>query len=228
MRIGIADDDETMSEFVSQVLEARGHSCVSFRDSRDLRAALQRDTFDLLIVDWNMPSLSGLELIRWGHENIPAFPPAIMLTARQENEDIAEALNAGADDYIVKPETAIVIAARVDAVLRRAKNQPSGDRIEMFGPYEFDRVEEKVSFDGKCVGLTSKEFALAYAFFCNQNRPLSRRYLMESVWKSTVELSTRTLDMHVSKIRSKLGLSSGSGYRLQTIFGYGYRLERLG
>lgn len=227
MRIGIADDDETTGEFVSQVLEGRGHSCSRFRNSGDLLAALQRDTFDLLILDWNMPDMTGLDLIRWGKENIIAFPPAIMLTNRQDNEDVARALDTGADDYIVKPESAIVIAARVDAVLRRTSARPSTERIEVFGPYSFDRIEEHVAFEGETVGLTTKEFALAYAFFTNQNRPLSRRYLMENVWRSTAELTTRTLDMHVSKIRSKLKLSSGTGYRLQTVFGYGYRLEKL-
>lgn len=227
MRIGITDDDETTSEFVSQVLVARGHSCATFRSSADLIATLQRDTFDLLILDWNMPDMTGLDVIRWGQENVMGFPPAIMLTSRHDNEDVAMALNAGADDYIIKPESAIVIAARVDAVLRRTTVKPSTERIETFGPYRFDKGVERVTFEDETIGLTNKEFALALTFFSNQNRPLSRRYLMDTVWRSTAELSTRTLDMHVSKIRSKLRLSSGSGYRLQTVFGYGYRLEKL-
>ena len=225
MRIAIVDDDEATIEFVSQVLSARGHTCVPFRRSRDVPIALSRDTFDLLVLDWNMPDLSGMEIIAWARTNLEAPPPVIILTSRSDKDDVASALNAGADDFIVKPESAIVIAARVEAVLRRANTQPVDRGIEVFGGYMFDRSNETVKLNGVQVVLTAKEFELARVFFTNPHRPLSRAYLMETVWKSVAELSTRTLDMHVSRIRSKLQLSVENGYHLQTIFGFGYRLE---
>ncbi|WP_068071828.1 response regulator transcription factor [Novosphingobium lentum] len=225
MRIAIADDDDTMIEFVSQVLTSGGHTCVPFRRSRDVPVALARDTFDLLILDWNMPGMTGMEIVEWAHANVSPCPPVIMLTSRSDKDDIAAALNAGADDFIVKPESAVVIVARVEAVLRRAGAQATEHRVEQFGPYAFDRLAETVTVNGDPVLLTSKEFALARVFFTNQHRPLSRPYLMEAVWKSVAELSTRTLDMHVSRIRAKLQLCADNGYSLQTVFGYGYRLE---
>lgn len=226
MRIAVVDDDETSLEFVSRVLERQGHVCVTFQRSRDMPLALQRDTFDLLILDWNMPDVSGMDIVAWVKANLVAPPPIIMLTSRSDKDDIAAALNAGADDFIVKPESAVVIAARVDAVGRRASGVPPVEsRVESFGPYVFDRLDETVTLHGEAIAVTSKEFALARLFFANTHKPLSRRYLMETVWKSVAELSTRTLDMHVSRIRSKLQLRSDNGYRLQTVFGYGYRLE---
>ncbi|MBU6269102.1 MAG: response regulator transcription factor [Sphingomonadales bacterium] len=225
MRIGVVDDDEATIAFISQVLASGGHASVPFRRSTDVIPALRSDTFDLLILDWNMPDLSGLDILAWARNNIAASPPVIMLTSRSDKEDIAAALNAGADDFIVKPESALVISARVDAVLRRTRTPPSTQPREQFGGYCFDRQDERVSFQGEDVMLTAKEFALAHLFFCNLHKPLSRPYIMEKVWKSVADVSTRTLDMHVSRIRSKLRLCPDNGYRLETVFGFGYRLE---
>jgi len=225
MRIGVVDDDETVLEFVSQVLTSAGHGCSVFHRGQDLLSALQRDTFDLLILDWNMPVHSGIDLLDWTRTNLEAPPPVIMLTSRSDKDDIVTALRAGADDFIVKPETPAVICARVEAVMRRGQPARAPGRHETHGLYCFDRHTESVSVDGEPVVLTSKEFALAQLFFANLHKPLSRTYIMETVWKSMADLSTRTLDMHVSRIRSKLRLRSENGYRLQTVFGYGYRLE---
>lgn len=225
MRIGVVDDDEATIVFISQVLANAGYSCVPFRRGSDMIPALRDDTFDLLIFDWNMPELTGLDLVAWARANIAQCPPIIMLTSRSDKEDIAAALNAGADDFIIKPESAIVIAARVDAVLRRTQTPPSTSQQHRFGPYEFDRQYERAMLNNLDVMLTGKEFALSYLFFSNLHKPLSRRYIMEKVWKSMADLSTRTLDMHVSRIRSKLQLCPDNGYRLETVFGFGYRLE---
>jgi DNA-binding response OmpR family regulator len=225
MRIGVVDDDEATIAFISQVLTNGGHTCVAFRRSSDVIPALRDDTFDLLIFDWNLPELTGLDLVNWAHSNIVPCPPIIILTNRSDKEDIAAALNAGADDFIIKPESAIVIAARVDAVLRRSHTMPSTVRHDRFGPYSFDRQSELVTLNEEAIMLTNKEFALAHLFFSNLHKPLSRRYIMEKVWKSMADISTRTLDVHVSRIRSKLQLSADNGYRLETVFGFGYRLE---
>ncbi|MFM2370639.1 MAG: hypothetical protein RIS85_361 [Pseudomonadota bacterium] len=225
MRIGIVDDEEAMLEFVSGVLDTDGFHCDTFRRGRDLISVLGRETFDLLVLDWNVPDMSGLEILEWAQRHIDPCPPVIMLTSRSDKDDVAMALLAGADDFIVKPESPVVISARVAAVLRRARARPATDRFDTFGPYVFDRQSESVALHDQQIALTAKEFALAHMFFSNLHKPLSRRYLMESIWKSVAELTTRTLDMHVSRIRSKLQLRSDNGYRLQTVFNYGYRLE---
>lgn len=227
MRIAIADDDEISLNFVEQVLARRGHSCRQFRGGGDLIAALKRDTFDLLILDWNMPETSGIEVIEWAKAHLEVPPPMLILTSRSEKDDVAMGLNAGADDFIIKPESPEAILARVDAVLRRSARRTPASRIETFGSYVFDRSTENVTMAGEPVELTSKEFSLALHLFTNQDRPLSRTYIFESVWKGSAGLSTRTVDMHISRVRTKLNLRAEAGYRLQTIFGYGYRLEKL-
>jgi DNA-binding response OmpR family regulator len=225
MRIAIADDDATTREFISKVLEEQGHICTAFSNGRDIGTALSRDTFDLVFLDWNMPHQSGVEVAAWARANVESCPPIIMLTSRVEEKDIIQGLEAGADDYIVKPASAAVIAARVAAMLRRSAPANVNERYDDYGIYRFDRVTEAVSFNGTDVTLTSKEFALAKAFFENQQRALSRAYILETIWKSVGDLPTRTLDVHVSRIRTKLQLKPENGYRLQTIFGFGYRLE---
>lgn len=227
MHIAVVDDEEAIRGFVTRALAESGHSCTSYRGGRALLSALARETFDLVIVDWNMPEMSGIEIIQSMHALLEERPPVIMLTSRSEKEDIAEALNEGADDFIVKPESPIVIAARVNALLRRTSGTAAApqDEAPRFGDYMFDKSRGAVLFGEREIMLTSKEFALALLLFSNQNRPLSRRYIMEAVWKSVADLSTRTLDMHISRIRTKLSLRPENGFSLRTVFGYGYRLE---
>lgn len=226
MRIAVADDEETFRDFLSSILLEAGHRCSLFRDGRDLMIALQRDTFDLIVIDWMMPGMNGLDVLRRARETLSPCPPIIMLTSRADKDDIAEALNSGADDYIVKPEAKNVILARVDAVMRRGAVTPElPARIEAFGRYSFDRMTESVTLNDLDIALTSREFALALLFFRNPNRAFSRAYILETLWNSVPDLPTRTLDMHISRIRAKLRLGPENGYRLQTIFGHGYRLE---
>ncbi len=226
MRVAVADDEEAVRDYLSQILTDAGHSSTGFRNGREVMNALQRDTFDLAIIDWMMPGTDGLEIVKWARAILSPCPPIIILTSRADNEDIAQALNSGADDYIVKPSDAKVILARVEAVLRRSAppSEPQA-RTENFGPYQFDRATQRVILNGEEVTLTSREFALALLFFRSPNRAFSRAYILETLWHSVPDLPTRTLDMHISRIRSKLRLGPDNGYRLQTIFGHGYRLE---
>ncbi len=226
MRIAVADDEETIREFLFSIMTEAGHRCTLFRDGRELMSALQRDTFDLVIVEWMMTGMGGIDVVRRARETLSPCPPIIMLTSRSDNEDVAGALNAGADDYIIKPESKNVILARVDAVMRRFNHMPEKPlRVETFGRYNFDRMTSSVTLGDEEIPLTSREFSLALLFFRNPNRAFSRAYILETLWHSVPDLPTRTLDMHISRIRSKLRLGPENGYRLQTVFGHGYRLE---
>ncbi|APG62236.1 DNA-binding response regulator [Sphingorhabdus lutea] len=227
MRVAIADDQEDVVTFLSEIVESLGHIVVKFKDGVALTQSLRRDVFDLIILDWTMPGMTGMDVLNWMKETLDERPPVIMLTNRSAKQDIAAALNAGADDFIIKPEDRGVISARVNAMLRR--NVPSGsfDAEAKYGKYTLNRIEQHISFDNEQVTLTAKEFELADILFRNSDRTLSRSYLMETIWRTNAALSTRTLDMHVSRIRSKLQLGPENGFRIFTVFGYGYRLETL-
>lgn len=224
MRILLVDDDVEIISYIRDILIRRGHNCVALRTGAGLLAELRRETFDLLLLDWNLPDMSGLDLL----QSIRAMPMTvgiIMLTSRSGEEDIARALHAGADDYIVKPESEPIIVARVEAALRRTVPFQNPPRYLQFDHYEFDRLTETVRIDGEAVPLSAKEFSLALLFFENAHRAMSRGYLLEALWHSVADLPTRTLDMHVSRVRSKLRLRPDNGYRIVALSGYGYRME---
>lgn len=225
MRIAIADDDEDVRGFLLSVLQGAGHRCIAFANGHQLSTALGRETFDLLMLDWNMSGLTGIEIIAWVKANLPTAPSMIVMTSRTDKADIVAALEAGADDYIMKPEEATVILARVASVTRRTGVGVESDRFEMRGRYQFDKLSCSVKFEGQEAVLTAKEFALVQLLFDNLQRPLSRSYIMQRVWNNVADLSTRTLDMHISRLRTKLDLRPENGYSLQTVFGYGYRLD---
>lgn len=227
MRLAIVDDDEDLLDFVRDALERAGHHCTGFSNGTSLLAALRRETFDLLMLDWSLPDIVGIDLLRRIRAGDAAPAGIIMLTNRSDKDGIAEALHAGADDYIVKPESAVVIVARVEAVRRRSAPSSDGDRFVRFGDYEFDRLTQAIRVGDELVALSSKEFALALLFFENVHRPMSRGYILETLWQSAADLPTRTLDMHVSKLRTKLRLRPENGYRIAAISGYGYRMEQF-
>jgi DNA-binding response OmpR family regulator len=227
MRIAIADDDGESLVYLEHIIAGMGHICARFNDGERLAAALLRDTFDLVMLDWNMPGKNGLQIIQWMRQTLDSPPPVIMLTGRTAKRDITEALNAGADDYITKPEEDSVIAARIAAVLRRTSASASMDKVAEFGAYRLDRMAQTIRHLGLEITLTAKEFELADLLFRNRDRTLSRAYIMETIWRTSADLATRTLDMHISRVRSKLALKPENGFRIFTVFGYGYRLETI-
>lgn len=227
MRIAIADDETDVVNHLKAIIDELGHTSVTFSDGNALSQSLVRETYDLVILDWSMPRKDGLETLNWMRTALQERPAVIMMTNRTAKRDITDALNAGADDYITKPEDRDVIAARINAMLRRKAGSGAFDTKATYGKYDFDRIEQTVTFDGQTVTMTAKEFELADLFFRNRDRTLSRNYIMETIWRTTAALATRTLDMHISRVRSKLDLKPENGFRIFTVFGYGYRLETM-
>ncbi len=227
MRVIIADDEPDVIAFLKSIVEELGHVAVSYSDGKMLAQALVRETFDLLILDWNIPGKDGIATLQWMQSSLPEKPPVIMMTNRSAKRDISDALNAGADDYITKPEDRAVVAARINAMLRRSAGSGAFDTHATYGKYMLDRIEQTVAVNGQSITLTAKEFELADLFFRNADRTLSRNYIMETIWRTTAALATRTLDMHISRVRTKLDLQPENGFRIFTVFGYGYRLESI-
>ena len=155
MRIAIADDDRDIVEFLSKIVEAEGHVTSGFHDGNALSSALLRDTFDLVILDWNMPGKTGIQILEWMEDAIDERPPMIMMTSRTAKQDISDALNAGADDYITKPEDPKVIAARINAILRRSTGAATMETSAQYGDYTLDRIEQTVNSNSLAVSEMS-------------------------------------------------------------------------
>ena len=226
MRIAILEDDPALADQMSHALEESGHGSQLFRTGGALVTALKRDTFDMLVLDWNLPDMSGVDVLGWAREHLESVPPVLFVTSRGEEGDIVRALNLGADDYVVKPIKVAELQARIGALLRRRFPAQAAD-VQHFGDIRFDLGRQIVVVGGNEVVVTNKEFSLALLLFQNLDRPLSRAYLLDKIWGVSPDLQTRTLDAHVSRIRSKLRLRPESGYRLAPVYSYGYRLERL-
>lgn len=224
MRVAISDDEQEILDQVASIVTAAGHEVSCYKNGLDIQNALKRETFDVVLLDWNMPGRTGIEVLQWATENIPSCPPFILLTSRPDKSDIVHGLESGAIDYIVKPETDEVIRARIQAAGRRTGGSGQSRHVNL-GPYTLDRMEKTIKVHGEEAKVTAKEFDLVDLFFENLHRPLSRGYLFSRVWGGNVEMETRTIDVHISRLRAKLNLNPENGFVIRTVFGFGYRMD---
>ncbi len=216
-----------VSQLYEHWLDEEGHNCKFYQTGKDFIKALGRESFDLAILDWELPDLSGAEVLLQMRKQLDWPMPVLFATNRDEESDIVYALRAGADDYMVKPVKRNEMLARLTALGRRFGNLETDQTRVNTEPYKMDSVELQVNFDNESIQLTRKEFDLALFLFRNPGRLLSRGHIMESVWGQNAELNTRTVDTHVSAIRQKMKIAPERGWRLVSIYGYGYRLEQV-
>lgn len=223
MHIGILEDDAAQQELYKLWFVSANHSCQCHDTVADFVAALQKDRFDLLLIDWMVPDGEGTKVLKWVRENLGWDIPVIFITARDKEVDVVTALRAGADDYVVKPPKYLELLARIESLSRRAK-PPS---ILKFGAYEIDQERRGIAVDGKAVELTQKEFELACYMFQNPGKLLSRVHLLEKLWGLNADVDTRTVDTHVSRIRRKLAIGPEHGWQIFPVYGWGYRIEKM-
>jgi two-component system, OmpR family, response regulator RegX3 len=223
MNVAILDDDAYQRQLLTLLVETGGHVATSFERGADLIQALERRSFDVLLLDWVMPAMSGADVLAALGAQPALDLPVIVVTSRDAEVDVVSALRHGADDYIVKPPKGMELLARMEAVSRRAR---SGRAAPIrAGRFEIDLDRRTISLEGRTIDLTQKEFDLAVYFFQHPGTLLSRTRLLEKVWGISSELDTRTVDTHASRLRRKLGLDTASGWRLLPVYGFGYRLE---
>jgi DNA-binding response OmpR family regulator len=225
MRIAIVDDDQEITRHLVAELSARGLSVDVFNNGAAIRSALARDTFDAVVIDWNMPGETGIETVKWATGTMLNPPPLLMMTSRSAEADIIAGLEAGARDYIVKPANIAVLHARIMAAIRE-RSRLGKVEVVQFDGYRIEPATQLIALHGQVISLTHKEFQLAALLFDNLDRPLSRSYLLSQVWSAAAGVETRTLDVHISRIRTKLKLCPENRYVIQTVFGFGYRLSR--
>lgn len=227
MRIALLEDDPAQIDLVTLWLNNSGHNTHVFTYGKELTRALTRESFDLFVLDWELPDISGADVLAWIRQNIRDHAPVIFTTARDREEDIASMLKAGADDYIVKPLRKLELLARIEAVMRRTRATRPLDEIFELAEFRVNVESRTVHRHGQPVELTQKDFDLAVFLFRNLGRLLSRGHILENVWGRSPNLNTRTVDTHVSRLRSKLGLVPENGWRLVAIYQHGYRLEQI-
>ena len=241
MRIAILEDDRHQ---LAQLVRSLEHdlalpndhlSCICFDQSEVLRRKLRHETFDLLILDWGASDDDAIDLLRWLRQYRQDTIPVLMLSSRTAPRDVANALDAGADDYVFKPFHSLELCARVrrlglrhDAFTAGSRARSDGaDRREYFGGWTLDRSTLSIRFveTGDSVVLTDREFLIALTLFRHGGKPVSRAYLLETCAIQGDAESSRALDNHIYRLRSKLSGLGADGVRLQTVYGRGYRLE---
>ena len=224
--IAVLEDDVDQAAMLRIWLEGQGWEVDHFETGAALREALRKRRFDLFILDWHLPDITGIEVLNWLRSQNAGSVPVIFLTVRDQEADIVTALNAGADDYIVKPPSRPVTVARITTVLRRYGRTQDDERIEA-PPFTIDLTSRTVYRDDQPISLTRREYELSAFLFSHIGQLLPRDALLEEIWGISAEINTRTIDTHVSRLRSKLGLGKESGWILSSVYQYGYRLERL-
>lgn len=229
MYIGLLEDEPHLAQHVSELLESAGHTVSIFSNGDDMIKAVGRDTIDLFVLDWRVPRVSGIDVLKHIRMTRALKEPVLFLTSRTDEQDITEALNAGADDYCTKPVRAQEFLARIGALLRRTYPEHANENTtRLLLNYQFNKLDNTVTFKDQSITLSEKEFKLALFLFENHDRAVSRERLLQEIWGGSGDALSRSLDVHISWLRKKLDLSATSqDLRLKPIYGFGYRLMAI-
>ncbi|MEX2583310.1 MAG: response regulator transcription factor [Gemmatimonadota bacterium] len=222
----VVDDEPDISALVAYHLARESYRVRTAASGPEALRAMETEVPDLVVLDLMLPGLSGLEVLREiRRQDAWRDVPVILLTAKREESDRLEGLRLGADDYVSKPFSPHEVVLRVGAVLRRVQQAPparSGGKVLRIGPFVVDVEGKRAEVDGRELDLTPTEFRLLQLLMERRGRVQTRRQLLESVWEVTARIATRTVDMHVQRLRTKAG--SGGDW-IETVRGFGYRFR---
>jgi DNA-binding response OmpR family regulator len=227
MRIAILEDDRSQAFFLQHCLIAAGHAAQRYERGADLMKAVEQNDFDALLLDWNVPDVSGIEVLSRVRRQLRSAVPVLLITGRTNEEDIVHALREGADDYIAKPVRQKELLARIESVTRRTRESRPNNEVFEVSRLRVEVGARRIFLDGSAVKLSTKDFDLAAFFLRNIGRLFTRAQISQIVWGNTQLLRSRTLDTHISRVRTKLCLTEKHGWLLGAVYGRGYRLERL-
>ncbi|MDR2000261.1 MAG: response regulator transcription factor [Zoogloeaceae bacterium] len=228
MKIALLEDDPVQAEALQRWLAEAGHDVHVFMRGRDLLQRVSGESFDAFLLDWMLPDQTGHDVLCCLRQEHGITAPIVFVTSLSTEEGVTAGLNAGADDYMIKPIRRLELLSRLEAIWRRAQPRVHHPQYIDIPPFQIDVQHRRLLRAGMPIdGLTEKEFALALLLFENLGRLLSREYLLGAVWGLNAAVPTRTLDTHISRIRKKLALGPESGFRLVPAYNYGYRLERV-
>jgi two-component system phosphate regulon response regulator PhoB len=219
----IVDDEAPIREMIAVALQMAGYQCLEAENAQTAHALIVDHQPDIILLDWMMPEISGLELARrLKREPMNADIPIIMLTARGEEDNKIQGLEAGADDYITKPFSPRELIARLKAVLRRTAIAGIDETIEVEG-LRLDPSSQRVSSDDSPLEIGPTEFRLLQFFMSHPERAYSRSQLLDQVWGGNVYVEERTVDVHIRRLRLTLGAKHR--HLVQTVRGTGYRFS---
>ncbi|MBS98835.1 MAG: phosphate regulon transcriptional regulatory protein PhoB [Oceanospirillaceae bacterium] len=219
----IVDDEAPIREMIAVALEMAGYECLEAENAQQAHAMILDRKPDMVLLDWMMPGTSGIDLARrLRKDEVTADIPLIMLTAKTDEDNKIKGLDAGVDDYIIKPFSPRELVARLKAVLRRATPKGVEEPVTVDG-LTLDPVSHRVTADGQPVELGPTEFRLLQFFMTHQDRAYSRGQLLDMVWGGNVYVEERTVDVHIRRLRKALG--ERHEYLVQTVRGTGYRFS---
>ncbi|MFN3815184.1 phosphate regulon transcriptional regulator PhoB [Brevundimonas sp.] len=224
----VFEDEDALATLLQYNLEKEGYKVSVASDGEEGLMQAEEETPDLVLLDWMLPKVSGIEVCRRLRGRAETRNvPIIMLTARGEESDRVRGLDTGADDYLTKPVSMVELNARIRAVLRRIRPGLADDRVS-HGDIIIDRVAHRVKRDGKEVHLGPTEFRLLDYLMQHPGRVFSREQLLDAVWGSDVYVEVRTVDVHVGRLRKALTVSEGLRDPVRTVRSAGYALDLEG
>jgi two-component system phosphate regulon response regulator PhoB len=223
-RILIVDDEPAIREMVAFALRKGEYEPVHAADGREAAAAIAERVPDLILLDWMLPGTSGIELARrWRRDDLTREIPIIMLTARGEENDRVGGLEAGVDDYVVKPFSARELLARIRAVMRRSRDDDEDGSVSV-GELRIDGTAHRVFAHGEPVQIGPTEYRLLHFFMTHPERVYTRTQLLDHVWGGNDYVEERTVDVHIRRLRKTLEPSALDNM-VQTVRGAGYRFS---
>jgi two-component system phosphate regulon response regulator PhoB len=221
----IVDDEPAIRDMLKFTLSGDGHDCIEAADARAAQLAVRDRQPALILLDWMLPGISGVDLARRLKQD-PASRdiPIIMLTAKAEETDKVRALDTGADDYITKPFSTQELLARIRAVLRRSASPAEGGEIVEVDRLRIDTRTHRVSVSGRTLELSPTEFRLLHFFATHPERVHTRSQLLDGVWGNEAYVEERTVDVHIRRLRKLLAFEKCDHY-IQTVRSVGYRFS---
>ncbi len=227
MLIAVLEDDLEVGAIMEKWLLDANHEVAVFVKGGQLLAYKSLREIDLFLLDWEVPDMTGFDVLKLLRAQLEIVAPILFATIRDAEIDVVSALDAGADDYLLKPVRRHELLSRINAVTRRLQDASIGSSTMVFGRFRFDPAGRLAYCSDVVVELTAKEFELALFLFRNAGKLIAREVIANVVWGRPVSELSRTIDTHVSRIRKKLNLAPENGYRLQPVYNAGYRLEQI-
>lgn len=220
-KILVVDDDENIREVLKMYLENSGYDTKTAADGKEAQEIFVEYKPDLVVLDIMLPYVDGVDVLKWIRKDYET--PVIMLTAKGDTFDKVLGLELGADDYMVKPFEPKEVIARIKAVMRRFNSETTGKEVLNFPELNVDMNSYNVTYKGQDVKMPPKEFELLYHLAANKNRVFTREQLLAEVWGYDYPGDSRTVDVHIKRLREKL--QGGPNWQLETVWGVGYKFE---